>query len=120
MHLLTTMFAEIADKMPTLEALSTVWLVIGLVAALVTVALSLARLWIGSLAVIATVALGLLAWSDTSMDEAIVRELGDGYLPYQRLSAFIPSILALSGWMMVWLFRRPNKSAAANVRPALG
>ena len=113
------MFAEIADKMPTLEALSLVWLVIGLVAALVTVALSLARLWIGLLAVIATVALGVLTAWPQSMDELIVRELGQGYLTYQRLSAFVPFTLALIGWIMVWFFRRPNKGAAASMRPAV-
>lgn len=113
------MFAEIADKMPTLNTMWTVWLVIGLIAVAITAALSLARLWLGGIAVLMCVALGLLAAWPESMDEQVVRELGVGYLWQQRISSFVPCVLAAATWTFVWLMRRPNKGAAANVRPAL-
>jgi hypothetical protein len=113
MHPFTLMFAEIADKMPTLDRVWTVWLVIGLTAVVITVALSLARLWLGGIAVVICFALGVLAAWPESMDEQVVRELGVGYLWQQRVSGFVPCVLAVATWTVVSLIRRPT------VRPAL-
>jgi hypothetical protein len=120
MHSFTPMFAEIADKMPTLDMMWMVWLVIGLIAVAITTALSLARLWLGWIAVLTCVALGVLAAWPGSMDEQVVRELGVRYLWQQRITGFVPCVLAVASWTVVWFIRRPNRGAAANVRPALG
>ena len=114
------MFAEIADKMPTLEAMWKGWLVIGLIAVAITAVLSFARLWLGGIAILMTFALGLPAAWPESMDEQVVRELGLGYLWQKRISGFVPCVLALATWTIVWLIRRSKKGAAANVRPELG
>lgn len=114
------MFAEIADKMPTLDVVWERWIFIGLFAALLTAGLSMIRLWAGGVVVGLCVVLGLLASaSDGIMDAQIVLELGSDYLFQQRISSFVPSALGLAAWIAVWLIRRPNKGAAANVRPAL-
>lgn len=112
MHSFTPLFAEIADKMPPLETMWTVWLAIGLIAAAITAALSLARLWLGGISVLLCVALGLFAAWPESMDEQVVRELGAGYLWQQRVSGFVPCVLAVVSWTVVWLRRRPNMSKA--------
>lgn len=109
MHVFKPMFAEIADKVPTLDVVWERWLFIGLVAALVTAELSMFRSWVGGLAVTLCVLIGLLAAApDAIMDGAIIRELGAGYLFQQRISGFVPSLLALATWIIVWLTRRPK------------
>ena len=117
MHTFTPIFAEIADKMPALETMWTVWLVIGLIAAAITAALSLARLWLGGIAILLSVALGLLAAWPVSMDEQVVRELGAGYLWQQRVSGFVPFLFAVSVWIIVWLLRRPNHALQRTAAP---
>lgn len=119
MHSLTPMFAEIADKMPPLDRMWAVWLVIGGIAVAITAALSLSRLWLGGIAVLIFLALGLQAAWPASMDTQVVGELGVGYLWQQRVAGFVPCVLAVATWTVVWLIRRPDKGAAANVRPAL-
>jgi hypothetical protein len=109
MHSFTPILAEIADKMPTLDVVWERWIIIGLFAAFVTAGLSMFRLWFGGLVVVLSVLLGLLAAApDGIMDGAIVQELGADYLFQQRVSGFVPSLLALVAWIIVWLFRRPN------------
>src|SRR5688572_21552986 len=99
MQSMTPMFAEIADKMPTLGSVWAVWFFIGLIAAAVTVALSLARLWLGGFVIFGALAIGVLAAWPGSMDEHIVRELGVGYLRQQRIAAFVPCMLAIAAWI---------------------
>jgi hypothetical protein len=109
MHFFTPMFAEIADKMPTLDVVWERWVFIGLFAALVTAGLSIFRLWVGGVVVVLCVLLGLLtAAPDGIMDGEIVRELGADYLFQQRISGFVPSLFAVTAWIIVWLIRRPK------------
>ncbi|MGC3960648.1 MAG: hypothetical protein QM813_22755 [Verrucomicrobiota bacterium] len=117
MHSFTPMFAEIADKMPTLDTMWTVWLVIGLIAVAITTAFSLARLWLGGIAVLACFALGMMAAWPESMDAQVVRELGVGYLWQQRISGFVPCVLAVASWIIVWLIRRPNHALQRTAAP---
>ena len=100
------MFAEIADKMPTLAKIWTIWLFIGLISAAITVGLSSVRLWLGGIVALASVAVGLLATWPASIDKDIVRELGLGYLWQQRIAGFIPCVLAGGAWVTVWFIRR--------------
>ena len=76
--------------------------------AVITSALSVNRLWLGGIAIQMAFALGLLGALPESMDEAIVRELGVGYLWHQRISGFVPCALAVVTWTAVWLIRQPN------------
>lgn len=120
MHFFTPMFAEIADKMPTLAVVRERWIFIGLLAALVTAVLSMIRLWIGGVIVGLCVVLGLIASaSDGIMDTQIALELGADYLFQQRISSFVPSLLGCVAWIIVWLIRRPDSGAAAPARRAV-
>jgi hypothetical protein len=102
------MFAEIADKMLTLGTMWGHWVLIGLLIAIVTAGLSMIRLWIGGVVIVLSIVPGLLASTpDGIMDRAIIRELGAGYLFHQRISGFVPFVLALAVWIIVWLSRRP-------------
>jgi hypothetical protein len=106
MHSLTPIFAEIADKMPTLATIWAIWLLSGLIGAAVTAGLSLVRLWLGAIVVLVSVAIGLLAAWPSSFDEHIIRELGVGYLWQQRIAGFIPCMLAAGAWITVRFIRR--------------
>lgn len=105
--------AEIADKMPTLEAMWGLWIFIGLFTGMIVAALSLLRLWVGGLLVVLSAAFGLLTvGSDGIMEPQIVQELGTEYLVHQRFSGFLPFILALVAWGLVVYIRRPSSYQA--------
>ena len=106
MHSMTPIFAEIADKMPTLATVWAIWLFIGLIGGAITAGLSLVRLWLGAIVVVVSVAIGLLVAWPSSFDEHIVRELGVGYLWQQRIAGFIPCAFAVVTCITVWFIRR--------------
>ena len=108
------LLAEIADKMPTLREVWTFWTVIGLAAGGITVVLALMNLWIGAAAVEISVGIGMFTFVDRSLDDAIVHELGRGYLAQNKVSAFVPVIFASIGWGFVaWRSRGKIKDARA-------
>jgi hypothetical protein len=113
---MTPMLAEIADKMPTLRSVWVVGLLIGLIAAAVTVGLSLARLWLGAIVILGALAIGVLAAWPGSMDEHILRELGVGYLRQQRIAAFAPCMLAIGAWIILCFIRRANRTLSSKQR----
>ena len=107
------MFAEISDKMPALHEVWTMWGCVGLFTAVVAASLSAIRSWMGAVIVCLCVGLGLfLAAPDPVMDEAILRELGAGYLLQQRMSVFLPGALSAAAWVSLWLVRRPKPYAS--------
>lgn len=108
--------AEIADKMPTLEAMWGLWIFIGLFTGGIVAALSSLRLWVSGLVVVLSAAFGLLTvGSDGIMDPPIVQELGTEYLLHQCFSGFLSFILALVAWGLVLYIRRPNIYQARGV-----
>ena len=112
-------FAEIADKMPTLGGMWEFWMLVGLFVASVTAGLSQVRWWLGAAAVGLSLVIGLVAASpDRIVDVAVVQELGAGYLLQQRLSAFVPCVLAVTAWATMYLVRR-SRCHAAGVRPGM-
>jgi hypothetical protein len=108
--------AEVADKVPTLEAMCELWIFIGLFTGGIVAALSLLRPWVGGIMVVLSAAFGLLTvGSDGIMDPQIVYELGTEYLLHQRFSGFLPFVLALVAWGLVLYIRRPNIYQARGV-----
>ena len=76
------------------------------------------RLWIGGVVIVLSIVPGLLTASrDGIMDGAIIQELGAGYLFHQRISAFVPFVLALVVWIIVWLPRRPFPARQRTTAP---
>jgi hypothetical protein len=103
-------FAEIGDKMPTLETMWSLWIVVGLTIAGFTVGIAAIRWRMAGFLVGGSFLLGVLAaWPDGTMDSAIVQELGFSYLLLQRLSGFVPFALTMIAWLGVRVYRRQSQ-----------
>jgi hypothetical protein len=95
------LLAEIADKMPTLQTMWAFWTMVGLAAGLITMVLTVMNMWVGAASVLISAGIGILAFSDRSLDSAIVSELGRESLVQNKMAPFVPFVFACIGWGVV-------------------